>query len=46
MSVDRMFISILSVSVEVLVMSCAVVAKALAPGACDLKADHLLSPCI
>ena len=40
-SVDRMLISILSVSVEVLEMSCAVVAEALEPRAWDLKADDL-----
>ena len=43
-SVDSMLISILSVSVEALEMSCAVVVEALAPGACDLKADDLLCP--
>ena len=43
-SVDRMLISIVSVSVEALEMLCAVVAEALAPQACDLKADNLLSP--
>ena len=42
-SVDRMLISILSVSVEALVMSCAVAAEALAPRALDLKPDDLLS---
>ena len=39
-SVDRILISILSVSVEALEMSCAVVAEALA---CGLKAEDLLS---
>ena len=43
-SVDCMFISILSVSVKALEMSCAVVVEALVPWACDLKADDLLSP--
>ena len=43
-SVARMLISILSVSVEALEMLCVVVAEALAPQACDLKADRLLSP--
>ena len=37
-SIDHMLISILSVSVQALDMSCAVVAEA-----CDLKADYLLS---
>ena len=41
-SVDHMIISILSVSVEAHKM-CAVVAEALAPQACNLKADNLLS---
>ena len=40
-SVDRMLISILSVSVKALEMLCAVVAEALAPQACNLKADDL-----
>ena len=40
-SVDHMLISILSVSVEALEMSCAVVAEALAPLAYDLKAEPL-----
>ena len=40
---DRMLISILCVSAEALEMLCAVVAEALAPRACDLKADDLLS---
>ena len=44
MSVECMLIYILSVSVEALEMSCAVVAEALAPQACNLKADNLLSP--
>ena len=43
-SVDCMLISILSLSVEALEMSCAVIAEAPAPRACDLKADDLLSP--
>ena len=43
-SVDHMLISILSVSIEALEMSCAVVAEALAPPACDLKVDDSLSP--
>ena len=43
-SVDRILISILCVSVEALEMSCALVAGALAPWACILKADDLLSP--
>ena len=43
-SVDCMIISILSVSVKALGMSCAVVAEALVPRACDLKADDMLSP--
>ena len=43
-SVDRMLISILSVLVEALEMSCAVVAEALAPWAYNLKADDLLTP--
>ena len=42
-SVDCMLISILVVSVEVLEMSCPVVAEALALWTCDLKADELLS---
>ena len=42
-SVDRMLISILSLSVNTLEMLCAVVAEALAPQACDLKTDDLLS---
>ena len=42
--VDFMLISILSVSVEALEMLCTVVAEALAPQACDLKADDLLRP--
>ena len=43
-SVDPILISILSVSVEGLEMLCAVVAEALAPLSCDLKAGDLLSP--
>ena len=43
-SIDCKLISILSVSVEALEMLCAVVAEALAPLVCDLKADDLLSP--
>ena len=42
-SVDHMMMSILSVSVEALEMSCAVAAEALAPLAWDLKPDDLLS---
>ena len=41
-SVDRMLISILSVSVEALAMSDAEAAEALAPQAWDLKPDDLL----
>ena len=44
LSVDRMLISILPVLVEALETSCAVVTKALAPQAWDLKADDLMSP--
>ena len=44
-SVDHMLISILSVSVEALEMSCAAVAKALATQVCNLKADDLQNPC-
>ena len=44
MSVDRMLICILSVSVEALEMSCAEAAEALAPRAWDLKPDNLPSP--
>ena len=43
-SAGCMLISILSVSVEALEMPCAVVAEALAPQVCNLKADDLLSP--
>ena len=43
-SVDHMLISILSVSVKALEMLCAEAAKAVAPWACDLKFDDLLSP--
>ena len=43
MSIDCMVIYILFIPVEVLEMSCVVVAKALASLACDLKADDLLS---
>ena len=43
-TVDHIFISILSVSVEALEILCAVVAKALAPRACNLKNEDLLSP--
>ena len=41
---DYMLISILSVSVEPLEMSCAEAADTLAPCAGDLKPDNLLSP--
>ena len=41
---DRMLISILSMSVKALEMLCAVIAEALDPQACNLKADNLLSP--
>ena len=44
MSVDCMLISILSVSVKALEMPCALVAEALAPQACDLKADDFHHP--
>ena len=44
MSVDRMLIFILSMSVEALEMLCAEVAKTLAPWAWDMKPDDLLSP--
>ena len=43
-SVDRMLISMLSVSVEAHDMSCAEAAEALAPQAWDLNPDYLLSP--
>ena len=43
-SVDRMLISILSVSVEALEMSCSEAAEVLASQAWDLKPDDLLSP--
>ena len=43
-SVNHRLISILSVSVKALEMLYAVVAEALAPRACNLKADDLLSP--
>ena len=43
-SVDCMLISILSMSVEALEMLCDEAAEAVAPLACDLKPDNLLSP--
>ena len=43
-SVDRMPVPIQSVSVKALEILCAAVAEALAPQACDLKAEDLLSP--
>ena len=43
-SVHRILIFMLSLSVEALEMSYAAVAKAMAPRACDLTADDLLSP--
>ena len=44
MLVDHMLISILSMSFEVLEMSCAEAAEALPPQAWDLKLDAMLSP--
>ena len=44
MSVDHMLVSILSVLVEALEMSCAEAAEARSPQAWDLKIDDLLSP--
>ena len=41
---DRMLVSILSVSVEPMEMSCVQAVDALAPRAGDLKAEDLLSP--
>ena len=43
-SVDNMLFCILSVSAEVLEMSCDVADEALARQACDGKGDNLLSP--
>ena len=45
-SVDHMLISILSVSVEALGMSCAEAAEALAPRDWDLKPDNLSVLCL